>query len=78
MRPAAVAKAKRLPLASNVNFVAGHTVANTVIAKVGTGGAVCVFVSAAVHLVVDVDGYFATGGSSPLDTTYATADIPGA
>jgi len=47
------------PLASNVNFVAGATVANSVVAGVGPGGRVCLFTSASTHLVVDVNGYFA-------------------
>jgi hypothetical protein len=49
------------PNASNVNFVAGQTVANAVVAKVGVGGRVCVFTSATVELIVDVNGYFSTG-----------------
>jgi hypothetical protein len=46
------------PLASNVNFGVGSTVANSVVSGVGVGGQVCVFVSAATQLVVDVDGFF--------------------
>jgi len=46
------------PLASNLNYVAGQTVPNAVIAKLGTGGTVCLFTQLATHLVVDVDGYF--------------------
>lgn len=46
------------PLSSSVNFVAGDTVANAVISKVGEGGRVCVFSSAGTNLVVDVNGYF--------------------
>jgi hypothetical protein len=46
------------PLASNVNFGAGSTVANSVVSGVGVGGAVCVFTLVNTHLVVDVDGYF--------------------
>jgi hypothetical protein len=45
------------PNASNINFVAGQTVANLVIAKVGIGGKVCVFNSASTHLVADVTGW---------------------
>jgi hypothetical protein len=45
------------PNASNVNFVAGDTVANTVVAKVGSDGKVCLFVSRATDLVVDVNGW---------------------
>ena len=47
-----------VPLASSVNFVAGATVANSVVSGVGVGGRVCVFTSAATQLVVDVNGYF--------------------
>ena len=32
-----------IPNASNVNYVAGQTVPNAVVAKVGVGGKVCVF-----------------------------------
>ena len=46
------------PLSSSVSFVAGDTVANAVISKVGEGGRVCVFSSAGTNLVVDVNGYF--------------------
>jgi hypothetical protein len=46
------------PLASNLNFVAGQTVANAVMTKVGFDGSVCVFNSAGTHVVVDVAGYY--------------------
>lgn len=46
------------PLASNLNYSAGQTVANAVIARVGEGGKVCVYnEGAATHLVLDVNGY---------------------
>ena len=51
------------PTASNLNYVAGSTVANAVIVKVGVGGQVCLFTQSATHLVVDVAGYFPTGSS---------------
>ena len=47
------------PLASNLNFAAGQTVPNSVIAKAGTDGKVCLFSSQAINAVVDVAGYFA-------------------
>jgi hypothetical protein len=47
------------PLASNLNFAAGQTVPNSVIAKAGTDGKVCLFSSQAIDAVVDVAGYFA-------------------
>ena len=46
------------PLASNLNFVAGQTVPNAVVAKPGAGGAVCAYTTTATHLVVDLNGYF--------------------
>jgi hypothetical protein len=49
-----------LPNASNLNFVAGVTVPNLVVSKVGVGGKVCVFVSAGTYLIADVSGYFET------------------
>lgn len=52
------------PNASNLNFVAGQTLANAVMVKVGEGAAVCVFVSEATQLIVDIGGYF-PGGPPP-------------
>jgi trimeric autotransporter adhesin len=46
------------PNSSNVNYVAGSNAANGVVAKMGLGGKVCLYTSAATHLVVDVNGSF--------------------
>lgn len=47
------------PLASNLNFVAGQTVANLVVARVGPNGAVSIYNNlGAVHIVADVQGWF--------------------
>ncbi|MBK5334063.1 MAG: S8 family serine peptidase, partial [Ilumatobacteraceae bacterium] len=46
------------PLASNVNFAPGATVANSVVSGVGTAGRVCLFTMVDTDLVVDVNGYF--------------------
>jgi hypothetical protein len=46
------------PLASNLNFSAGQTIANAVVAKIGDGGNVCIFNSQATDLIADVSGYF--------------------
>ena len=51
------------PTASNVNFVAGQTVPNMVIAKVGSGGRVSIFnYASTVDVIVDVLGWFPSGG----------------
>ncbi len=52
------------PWASNLNFSAGQTVANAVIVKVGADGTISIFNnSGAVHVVVDVVGWFPAGQS---------------
>jgi glucose/arabinose dehydrogenase len=49
------------PGTSTVNFAAGQTVANVVIARVGTGGRVELYNAAgSTHLLVDVTGWFPT------------------
>jgi hypothetical protein len=62
-------------LASNLNYTAGQTVANAVIAPVSAGGTVCFYSSATTDLVVDINGWLkaspAFTGVSPrrvLDT----------
>jgi len=59
-----------LPNASNINFVAGQTIPNLVIAKIGAGGKVCVFTSAPTHLIADVGGFY------PATTSYESM-VPG-
>ena len=46
-----------LAAASSVNFVGGRTVANLVVAALGSNGDVCLFTRGATHLVVDVAGW---------------------
>ena len=58
-----------LPLAANLTFVAGQTVPNLVVVKVGTGGKVSLYNAVgATHVVADVGGYYgpegAAGGAS--------------
>ena len=45
-----------VPLASNLNFVAGQTASSAVITKLSSNGTVCLFTSATVQLVVDISG----------------------
>ena len=49
------------PLASNLNYSAGQTIANTVTSKVSANGKVCIYTSAPTHLIADINGYFAAG-----------------
>jgi hypothetical protein len=67
-----------IPTASNINYVAGSTVANLVVAKIGAGGAVCLYSNQGTHLVVDVNGYF-PGATSyhPLDPARLLETRPG-
>ena len=48
------------PNAANLNYVAGSTIPNAVIAKIGTGGKVCLFTLANTHMTADVNGYHVT------------------
>ncbi len=54
-----------VPTTSNLNFVAGDTVANAVVVKMGVGGKLCLFAAeSATHLIADVNGYFPAGSGS--------------
>ena len=82
---------QQVPLASNLNFLAGHTVPNRVIAKVGANGAISIYNgSGLAQIVVDVNGWFSddtnwqlTGSgfkatAAPtriLDTRVGTSDL---
>ena len=50
------------PDASNLNYVAGQTVPNAVIAPVDGNGEVCLYSYAPAHLIADVNGWFPVGG----------------
>jgi hypothetical protein len=66
------------PTSSNVNFVAGQTVPNTVISKVSAEGKICLFTYAATHLVVDLNGYFPTIATyTPVDPVRLLDTRPG-
>jgi glucose/arabinose dehydrogenase/PKD repeat protein len=54
---------------SNINFVAGQTVANLVAVKVSAGGSVCVRTTAATNVVVDLSGWYAPGTAAGLTAT---------
>ena len=47
------------PLASNLNFAAGETVANAAVVALAGDGTVCIFASQPTQLVADVNGSFA-------------------
>ena len=73
------------PNASNLNFVAGQTVANNVVAPIGDQGNVCFYSSQNADVIVDVSGYFMgeSGnqfvGASPkrfVDTRDGTGPAP--
>ena len=54
-----------LPIASNLNFWGGETIANLVTVAVGAGGGITLFDgSGPVDLVADVVGYYTTSGGS--------------
>ena len=65
------------PVASNLNFVAGQTVPNRVVVKVGTGGMITLFNAAgSVDLVADVNGWFTDGTTSDASGDVFTGTSP--
>ena len=62
------------PVASNLNYVANQVVSNSVVARVGSGGKVCIYTQATSHLVVDVDGYFMPGSIQLLPVPRRVVD----
>jgi alpha-tubulin suppressor-like RCC1 family protein len=50
-----------LPVASNLNLLPGTTRANLVMAKTSDTGTVCLYTSAATHLIADLVGFFPGG-----------------
>ncbi len=57
------------PVVSNVNFVAGETIAGSAFVPVGADGRVCVFSSVAADVIVDLTGTFAPGGALTFTPT---------
>ena len=60
------------PVASNVNYGAGQTVANLAVVGASADGRVCVFASSATDVVVDLLGTFARSGAGGLRYQAAT------
>jgi len=46
------------PNASNLNLTTGGISPNLVMAKVGTGGKVCIFTQSSADLIADINGYW--------------------
>ncbi len=61
------------PGVSTLNSWAGKVVANAAIVPAGSGGAVSVFVTDPTHVILDVNGYFGTPGSSGALSFYPVA-----
>ncbi|MCA1683556.1 MAG: hypothetical protein LC708_00250, partial [Actinobacteria bacterium] len=60
-----------LPLASNVNFMAGDTVSNRVMVRLGSGGRVTIFNQAGgVDVVVDLNGWYTDSSVVSVAGTY--------
>jgi hypothetical protein len=73
------------PIASNLNYVAGQTIPNLVIVKLGSDGTVDLYnLTGTTHIIVDVEGWYPTGSSytavSParlMDTRTGSPTIDG-
>lgn len=49
---------------SSINFMAGDVRANTVVTAASAEGAICIQSTTAVHVVIDFNGHFSSGGGS--------------
>ena len=73
------------PNSSNINFVSGQTIANSVVAPLSANGEVCFYVYGQAHVLADITGWLAAGGTvytamTPVrfsDTRSALGPIPG-
>lgn len=63
------------PEVSNVNYVRGQSVANSVTVTVGDDGEVLVFASTAAHVLLDITGYY-TDSSGPRGARYRPLAAP--
>ena len=54
------------PNTSNINFIGGQTIPNSVIAPVSADGKVCFYVYGRADILADVSGYFPTGSLTSL------------
>jgi hypothetical protein len=57
-----------VPLASNLNFLAGQTIANSAVVKIGTNDTVCFYVSQDTDLVIDVNGSYSPSSAVGFPT----------
>jgi len=53
------------PLVSSINFAAGQTTNNALIAPLGTDGGINLYPRVGTHVVIDVNGYYDTGVAGP-------------
>ena len=53
-----------VPVVSSLNVVAAGNIANHVEVALSAAGTVCVYVSAPMHIIVDLSGWFGTGATS--------------
>ncbi len=57
-----------MPTVSNLNFVAGQTVANLISVRLSPTGTLCLNAVANVHILVDLAGIYEFGGSARIST----------
>jgi hypothetical protein len=73
------------PNSSNINFVSGQTIANSVVAALSPDGAVCFYVYGQAHVLADITGWLGSGETvytamTPVrfsDTRSGLGPIPG-
>jgi len=57
------------PMVASLNYSQGQTIANAVIAPLGTNGGITVYSKVGIDLIIDVNGYYDTGAAGPIGPT---------
>lgn len=66
------------PNVSNLNFVSGQTLANSVVVPVSDSGHICFYVYGMAHLLADANGYYSSGPAASivdLSDYYAKSEV---
>jgi hypothetical protein len=58
------------PTTSSINYFTSTTLANLIVANVGAGGQVDIYVNTTTHVLADAVGYYTTDATLPGDTTF--------
>jgi hypothetical protein len=65
------------PIVSTLNFTSGSILANAAVVPAGTAGSISLFVNFSTHVIIDVNGYYASSLTSSQTFTINTSSLYG-